>query len=213
MLPDEDPTSDLLGGGTLSVKPGATLVDGYDFFDGDDADPDDSSYSDPGDPISQAVGTPGFMSNHVVGECVQHLAEGATTEPEEFDRYYFPPQEIPNYDGPAPLLIDVLTGLTPEEMAQEQEDKHTAFKADWCRSHGVRYVVLSDSEDMFLSPEQLRAKILAAIEPATAPAASTQTAATPASGLDRAIVARGKAPAKAKAKPGRRKAGVQRPRG
>lgn len=148
---------------------GADLVIGEDFYD-DDPDPQDSSYRDTGDPISQAVGSPGYMSAHVVGECYQELADGSQTEPEEFDRYYFPPQ-VEGYEGPAPVLIDVIETGSPEEEAQERLDKHVDFKTQWCREHDVNYCVLSDTEDMLLAPEQLRARLNRHTEPAAAPEA------------------------------------------
>lgn len=161
-MTDSDPATDLLtdlfdGGAAPGVSAGAQLVDGYDFYD-DDPDPNDSSYIDKGDPISQAVGTAGYMSAHVVGECLRSFDDGSQTEPEEFDRYYFPPQN-PDYDGPAPVLIDILEGTTPEEHRQEREDKHVQFKTEWCHAHGVSYVVLTDTEDLFLSPDMLRSRI------------------------------------------------------
>lgn len=145
-----------------------TLVVGQDFFD-DDPDPADSSYKDKGDPISQAVGTPGYMANHVVGECFREMPDGSRTEPPEFDRFYFPPQDLA-YDGPAPVLIDVLQGMTPEEQATEREDKETLFKTEWCRSHNVSYIVLVETEDTFLSPDALRARIEGSDDPKPDPA-------------------------------------------
>lgn len=188
-----DAATDLFEAGNTIVTPGAELVDGHDFYD-DDPNPNDSSYIDKGDPISQAVGTAGYMSAHVVGECLRSFDDGSQTEPEEFDRYYFPPQD-PEYAGPAPVLIDVLMGATPDEQKQEREDKHVAFKTDWCRSRDVKYVVLTDTEDLFLSPEQLRARLAGEDEPT-----STGEQARPPAGST---------PEK---KAGRRRAGVQRPR-
>lgn len=175
------------GTGLGNMTPGATLVDGHDFYD--DRDDADSSLAEPSDPISVAIGTPGFMGNHIVGECVQRLGD-AQTEPEEFDRFYFAPQD-PTYSGPAPLLMDLIQGVTPDEQRIEEEDKHIAFKREWCRSHGVTYVILRDIEDIAMSPDQLRARIEAEINPPPP-------------------VVKVEQPTAEKPKPGRRRAGVQR---
>lgn len=133
------------------------LVLGEDMY-GDEPDENDSRPRPQGDPISLAVGSPGHMVNHMVHECYETFESGATTEPEEFDRYYFPPQED-GYDGPAPVLIDILAGDTQEDLIQERIDKHVEFKTRWCAERGIRYVVLADLEDLMLSPEALEAKI------------------------------------------------------
>lgn len=201
--------TDLLAGIGTGIEAG--YVDGHDFYP---PDGEDSSYQEPADPISEAVGTAGYMSAHVVSECKQHVAEGAFTEPCEFDRFYFPPQD-PTYAGPAPVLIDILEGVTPEELEQARRDHDCAFKADWCRANGIRYVVLTDSEDLFLSPEQLRARMYEAIP--------AETIEKPVD-LDAAIIAYQRPAAKVaakprsrstgapKGKPGRRRAGIQRVR-
>jgi hypothetical protein len=169
--------------------PGADLVIGEDLYD--EPDPEDSSYRGEVDPISAAVGTSGFMGNHIVQACYFQTAEGATTEPEEFDRYYFAPGDRP-YEGPAPVLIDILAGDDPELAAREHDEKHVDFKAQWCREHGVRYVVLADTDDMLLSTTELRAKLLG--ESPTTPPLTAEVA------------------AEAAASKPERKRGVQRPR-
>lgn len=203
--------------GASAAMSGA-LVDGHDFYPDDEAGPHDSGYQGEKDTISDAIGSVEYMSNFTVSECFQQL-DGAQTEPEVFDRYYFPPQ-VDGYTGLAPLLIDVLEGVTPEELRQQQEDKHVAFKTAWCRSHGIRYAVITDTEDAaFLTPPQLRQKI----EALTAYAALDHVVAVD---LDLAIISFAVAPiaaapaprkrastSRSKAKPGARRAGVQKIRG
>lgn len=155
MAPETMTEEDLLTGKPLPTSSDLTL--GEDFYD-DDHDENDSRPRNQGDPISVAVGSPGFMAAHIVQECFETFDGGATTEPEEFDRYYFPPQ-VDGYDGPAPILIDILQADTPEELQQERVDKHVEFKTRWCAERGVRYVVLTDLEDLMLSAEALRAKL------------------------------------------------------
>jgi hypothetical protein len=195
-MSDDTTESDLFNG---IASQGADLVIGEDFYD-DDPDPQDSTYRDTGDPISQAVGSPGYMSAHVVGECFQGLGDGSQTEPEEFDRYYFPPQ-VENYVGPAPVLIDMIEAGDPAEEQQQRLDKHIDFKTRWCREHNVNYVVLSDTEDMMLSPEQLRARLTPGATPENPIPVSIVEPQAPA-----AAAAKRKAPANK----ARRKAGVQR---
>jgi hypothetical protein len=137
--------------------PEAELVIGEDFYDSD-RDANDSTYRDVGDPISHAIGTPGYMADFTVTECRPDYGEGIA-EAEVFDRYYFPPQEE-GYDGPAPILIDILRGGQPDELEEERQSKHCAFKAEWCAGRLIRYAVLTDLQDMMLTGEQLRAKIV-----------------------------------------------------
>src|ERR1017187_8304786 len=81
--------------------PAAELVVGEDFYD---PDPSDSTFQHDADPISAAVGAAGYMALHMVQDCRFVSPDGASTEPEEFDRYYFVPGDRP-YEGPAPILI------------------------------------------------------------------------------------------------------------
>jgi hypothetical protein len=138
--------------------PEAGLTIGEDFYD-DEPDPNDSTYKDTGDPISAAVGTAGFMERHMVQDCRIVTPDGASTEPEEFERYYFPPGDRP-YDGPAPILIDILHSDDPGVQEEERAEKNVAFKTQWCAEQGIRYVVLHDTDDTLLSTQDLRAKLM-----------------------------------------------------
>src|ERR1035438_10670480 len=91
---------------TALQQVGDDFVDGRDFY-GPDPDAQDGRYRDEGDDVSRAVGSPGYMTAYVVGECVQQLgdSEVATLDPEHFDRYYFPPDVDPEASL-APVLID-----------------------------------------------------------------------------------------------------------
>lgn len=165
--------TDLFNGVPL---PGAgEITIGEDFYG--DVDPDDSTHVEAPDAISAAVGTPGYMERHMVQDCRIVTPDGASTEPEEFERYYFPPGDRP-YEGPAPILIDIIHSDEPAVQAEEHEAMHVEFKAQWCREQGIRYVVLHDTEDMLLSAEALRAKLMGeeVTPPAEDPAVETAIA-------------------------------------
>lgn len=129
------------------------IVIGHDLYG--DADP----LIDLGehDPVSEAVGSAQFMAEFVLDECVQEFHSGQRLiDPERFDRFYWRP-DTESYDGPAPVLVDILRQGSPEERDQEARAKHVEFKRGWCEEHGYRYVVLV--EDECQTPEQVRAQL------------------------------------------------------
>lgn len=165
--------TDLFNGQPL---PDAELTIGQDFYD-EDHDENDSSYREVADPLSKAVGTPGYVERHMVHDCRLVLSDGASTEPEEFDRYYVPPGDRP-YEGPAPILIDILTTDEPADQRREMEEKNVEFKREWCAKAGVRYVVISDTDDLQLSTAQLRAKLTGETAASTSSEKATEAAAS-----------------------------------
>jgi hypothetical protein len=132
----------------------AEYVDGEDFYD--DPDPQYGGIVTPVDPIDAAVGQIPHIVEHVVGECVRHHASGAFEDPEIFDRYYFPGGAEGSL---APVLIDILDGVTPAERQASAQDKHVDFKRQWCAARGLRYGVLTD-EDQTLGTAQIRRKLV-----------------------------------------------------
>src|SRR5579885_1945561 len=103
---------------------GPELVVGDDFYD-PDREPGSSVEAE--DTLSAAMGTPGYMANYMVQECRQEFGD-LSTEPCEFDRYYFAPQ-IANYSGPAPCLVDLLVANDAADQRREREEKRCEFKA------------------------------------------------------------------------------------
>lgn len=138
---------------------GPELVIGEDFYE-DAEDRVERTDLSAADPISLAVGTPGYMERYMVQECIMRFGD-MIGEPEEFDRYYFPPGT--GYEGPAPLLIDILNA---DDLATDREEKHVEFKTQWCAERKVRYALLTD-EDLLLAPAALRGKLMGE-EPAPA---------------------------------------------
>lgn len=142
--------------------PDGDLVIGEDYYGGDDTEAVDITETDA---ISDAVGLPAYVSDHMAHECFQVFEDGSQTEPEIFDRYYFPPQED-GYEGVAPILIDIVDTDVVTERAADEEAKHVAFKRAWCDERGLRYAVLY-AEDLGLSVEKLRARLTGDDETAT----------------------------------------------
>lgn len=173
------PTPDLLENLTRS---GDDLIEGLDLYQ--DRDPMDGRYQEQGDDITQAVGSAGYMTNYALGECVQQFgdSEVARTDPERFDRYYFPPDG--EEQGLTPILIDVLSGNTQEERDRERAGKSISFKTAWCAERGIRYAVLHEEDDLMGSLEQIRARMLGEVPKTgeSTPAAATELVA-PASGI------------------------------
>ena len=171
---------------TALQQVGDDFVDGHDFY-GPDPDAQDGRYRDEGDDVSRAVGSPGYMTAYVVGECVQQLgdSEVATLDPEHFDRYYFPPDVDPEASL-APVLIDIIGASTMEERQREREAKHVVFKAAWCAERKVRYCVLVEDEDLLGSSiDAIRQKILGEQPKATVaePVAAVETPDVPVRGV------------------------------
>jgi hypothetical protein len=135
--------------------PTETLVIGEDFYG---PDPGEGQYRDPGDAISNAIGSTGYVNAYVVDDCVERFADGSWRDPETFDRFYWDPE---------PLLIDVLQADNETDQARERDDKHVEFKTKWCADNGRRYVVLSDADTW--DPELVARKV------APAPAADVPT--------------------------------------
>jgi hypothetical protein len=162
------------------MRTSADLTIGEDFY-GDD--PSGTLIQEP-DAIDVAVGSPAYIADFMFGSCREVFPEGGELEPETFDRYYFPPDHLPDYKGPAPCLIDILVSDTDLEQDRERADKRVEFKTKWCRERGVRYVVLRDS-DQVGGPAAIRAKLM---------------------GSERRLIRETPAPAKPRTR------GVQRPR-
>lgn len=121
---------------------------------------DPSSYDDGGstsvpitDPVSDAVGSPGYMQHFILDGCIREFADGTWREPERFDRFYFVPQ-VPDYDGLAPLLIDVIVGDSPEQKRACVEQLHVDFKRQWIANNApvdawnrpLRYVTIDEAD-------------------------------------------------------------------
>ncbi|HZV74598.1 MAG TPA: hypothetical protein VFF79_12845 [Conexibacter sp.] len=119
-----------------------TLVIGEDLFDPEAESPDLTQ----ADPISEAVGSTGYVARYVLDGCEQHFADGFRLGTERFDRFYYE----------AGLLIDVLDGDSEVERRGQRKAKRCAFKAQWCADHGHRYVALTDVHDVELIAAQLR---------------------------------------------------------
>lgn len=127
------------------------------------------------DAVSEAVGTQGYVEDYVAHECFQSFSDGSRTDAEVFDRYYFPPDNAPEYDGPAPLLIDIIRAEEVAERAAEENAKHLVFKRAWAKVRDVRYVILA-AEDLLLGTDALRAKLLGGEIEGPAPQAKSETA-------------------------------------
>jgi hypothetical protein len=110
-----------------------TLVIGEDLFDPEAESPDLTQ----ADPISEAVGSTGYVARYVLDGCEQHFDDGFRLAPERFDRFYYE----------AGLLIDVLDGASEVERQGQRMAKRCAFKTQWCAEHGHRYVALTDVHD------------------------------------------------------------------
>jgi hypothetical protein len=91
------------------------------------------------DAISAAVGRVGYFASYTAPECELPADDGEHGEPAEFDRYYFP------VDGAGPVLVDLVPGGSDHERAQQERDRHVAFKRKWCESLGIAYMVVVGS--------------------------------------------------------------------
>lgn len=91
------------------------------------------------DAVSQAVGALGYVHRYVLADCVETFEHSAIRRPpERFDRFYFDPERV---------LVDIVAdGLGEEQERQERARKHVDFKTRWCKQHGWRYVVVSESD-------------------------------------------------------------------
>jgi hypothetical protein len=165
----------------LQVSGSDELVDGLDLYT--DPEPMDGRYQEESDTITQAVGSPGYMTNYALGECVQHHGtdQVAVKDPERFDRYYFAPDH--EEQGLTPILIDVLTGNTQEERARERAEKSIDFKTAWCAGRGIRYAVLHEEDDLMGSLETVRARMRGETTETKIPSAVVQEPAPAASGI------------------------------
>jgi hypothetical protein len=123
--------------------PDATWVDA--FLEEDDED-EVGYYDDDGDAIDAAVRGEGYIANFVIDQCVEEFEGGFFREPESFDRFYYLPQTEPPYEGPAPVLIDVLQADDPQTREAEAERKHVEFKRRWCKEHDLRYATVVADE-------------------------------------------------------------------
>ncbi|MGA2164350.1 MAG: hypothetical protein ABSH36_07765 [Solirubrobacteraceae bacterium] len=96
------------------------------------------------DSVSETVGRPGYVEDHVEDECVvpSDDVEGRD-EPAVFDRYYFP------VDGAEPVLVDLLSVGSDVERREQEAWKHVALKRRWCEARGVRYEVVGGDTPAF----------------------------------------------------------------
>jgi hypothetical protein len=90
------------------------------------------------DPISEGIGSPGFVSRYEVSECRQPSQAGSLVRyfPERFDRFYFQPIR---------LLVDLVQDGSPEVLRRGRASKHCDFKAEWCAKNDWRYIVVPES--------------------------------------------------------------------
>lgn len=114
----------------------------------EDQDEERSSYEPVGDPISDALGSNGYATPHVLAECVERFDSKVSRFPEKFDRFYWEPVKV---------LIDIVGDSSPDYELEERARKRCEFKAGWCAEHGYVYLVVpeSDSENTVRIREML----------------------------------------------------------
>jgi hypothetical protein len=91
-----------------------------------------------GDPVAELVGgRTAYLSDLVVDDCLLPSGRGPR-EPARFDRCYYESAGEPR------ILVDVLSGGSAAEISDMEAQRRVAEKREWCKAHGVTYLVHID---------------------------------------------------------------------
>lgn len=126
----------MMAADTTTQAPTLDLFDGTGITGAEDLGQlEDLGYPDA---VDETVGRSGYLSNWTEDECLLTSENDAGGEAAEFDRYYFPT------DDEAHVLVDMLSGGSTVEIANQEADRMVALKREWCEARGVKYIVWID---------------------------------------------------------------------
>jgi hypothetical protein len=91
-----------------------------------------------GDPVSEMVGRPGYLSDLTVEGCLVPSSKLGEREAAVFSRSYYP------VDGEERVLVDTLSGGSKAEVAEQEAAAQVERKRSWCKATGIRYIVFID---------------------------------------------------------------------